>query len=136
MQRNVTEVEQREQKLAKGRAYRKAWKKANPEKFKAEKKRERSRTKQRNNDFVLLLKNRPCADCGQTFHFSAMDFDHILGEKQYEVSRLGHAQNGLTTILAEIDKCEVVCSNCHRYRTWQRRQNDKGRSNEAAPPVA
>jgi hypothetical protein len=36
------------------------------------------------------------------------------------VSRL--LQEGVATekLLAEIAKCDLVCSNCHRIRTWER----------------
>jgi hypothetical protein len=32
---------------------------------------------------------------------------------------LGHA--GLERILAEVTKCDIVCVNCHRERTFRRR---------------
>jgi hypothetical protein len=47
-----------------------------------------------------------------------MDFDHI-GEKRLEVSRLLYV-SGTITLLNEIMRCEVVCSNCHRIRTKKR----------------
>lgn len=65
-------------------------------------------------------KSRPCADCGGTFHFAAMDFDHVLGTaKAFTVS--GGHKRGAASVLAEIAKCEVVCANCHRLRTFKRR---------------
>jgi len=47
-----------------------------------------------------------------------MDFDHI-GEKRVEVSRLIYV-SGTAALLSEIEKCEVVCANCHRIRTIRR----------------
>lgn len=66
------------------------------------------------------LKNAPCADCGQVFHFAAMQWDHLPGtEKINEVSNL--VGNGRTRqFLAEIAKCELVCANCHAVRTYNR----------------
>jgi phosphopantetheinyl transferase (holo-ACP synthase) len=67
------------------------------------------------------MKSNPCTDCGQTFHWAVMDFDHLDGkEKESSVSVM--VQNGVSMdrILAEISKCELVCSNCHRLRTWNR----------------
>lgn len=71
--------------------------------------------------FVRELKNNPCMDCGNTYHFSAMDFDHRgEDEKIDSVSRLT-SYGSKKKILAEIEKCDLVCSNCHRVRTWKRR---------------
>jgi len=64
---------------------------------------------------VRSLKDVPCADCGGRFHYSQMDFDHVRGEKTAVVPRL--IGKPLDTLLAEIQKCDVVCANCHRQRT-------------------
>ena len=74
---------------------------------------------QKKDQIVLAAKNRPCMDCGRRFHPSAMEFDHLPQfKKRFEV---GHwAQYSRKAIHAEIAKCEVVCSNCHRVRTWVR----------------
>jgi hypothetical protein len=72
-------------------------------------------------NFVRELKNNPCMDCGNKFHFSAMDFDHRdADEKVMSIAKLvswGNKQK----VIDEIAKCDLVCSNCHRVRTWKRR---------------
>lgn len=70
---------------------------------------------------VLRAKNRPCADCGNTFHPVAMDFDHVRGEKYSEISTMLRQSASIERIQAEIDKCEVVCAVCHRIRTHLRK---------------
>jgi hypothetical protein len=67
------------------------------------------------------LRTKPCLDCGGTFPFFVMQFDHRdPREKKYLVSQMvGRAGTG--TILAEVAKCDIVCSNCHRERTYWRR---------------
>ena len=56
-----------------------------------------------------------CFDCGYAEHAVALDFDHVIGEK---VFNLGFCYGRpWTTILAEVAKCVVRCSNCHRVRT-------------------
>lgn len=60
---------------------------------------------------------KPCTDCGGVFHHVAMDFDH-LGGKLFDVSDM--IKHGKKKILEEIAKCELVCSNCHRVRTYER----------------
>jgi hypothetical protein len=55
------------------------------------------------------LKSKPCADCGGSFHYSAMDFDHVDGKKEFSLSA-AH-KRGLRKIEDEMAKCEVVCAN-------------------------
>lgn len=64
------------------------------------------------------LKNVPCTDCGRRFVPWAMDFDHVRGEKLANVGSLVHGPTEV--LLAEVAKCEVVCSNCHRARELNR----------------
>lgn len=47
-----------------------------------------------------------------------MDFDH-LRDKKFNLSK-AHLTGSLKKITEEIAKCEVVCSNCHRVRTFER----------------
>lgn len=61
----------------------------------------------------------PCADCGKHFPFYAMDFDHIEDNKVNSVSRL-KILVGREEVFKEIEKCELVCANCHRGRTYHR----------------
>jgi hypothetical protein len=60
---------------------------------------------------------RPCLDCGVSYPFYVMDFDHVRGTKRKEVSSL----STLKSIKAEIEKCDLVCANCHRHRTFSRK---------------
>lgn len=65
---------------------------------------------------IREAKQDPCLDCGQSFKPCQMDFDHVRGEKAGFVSQIGSVK----AVLAEIQKCEVVCANCHRIRTQTR----------------
>ena len=68
-------------------------------------------------------KSRLCADCKNTFPVVCMDFDHRPGvEKVACVGQLNAWGAPIEIILEEIAKCDVVCSNCHRIRTEQRRK--------------
>lgn len=62
----------------------------------------------------------PCADCGGFFPAVAMDWDHVSGDKHLRVSLMCKEDYSMERILAEIAKCELVCSNCHRVRTADR----------------
>ena len=65
------------------------------------------------------LKSQPCADCARTFPPECMDFDHVRGKKVLPISQLKMWRWDL--VVAELAKCELVCSNCHRTRTPTRR---------------
>ena len=59
-----------------------------------------------------------CVDCGINNHI-LLDFDH-LKDKKYNISRMIHDGFSWAAIKKEIAKCEVVCANCHRIRTYNR----------------
>lgn len=83
--------------------------------------KERNRLKLRNLEVVWnALVGKQCMDCGEN-NILVLEFDHILGEKKMAVitmaaNRLGNKE----AIKAEIEKCEIVCSNCHTIRTMRR----------------
>ena len=63
---------------------------------------------------------RPCLDCGGVFPPEAMDYDHRdHTTKKGDVSKM--TRGGPGYVAAEIAKCDLVCSNCHRVRTARRR---------------
>lgn len=68
-------------------------------------------------------KNRPCARCKQRFPICCMQFDHLPGTlKRFNLSA---ARRGLIPrhiVLQELQKCEVVCANCHAIREDDRRR--------------
>jgi hypothetical protein len=82
---------------------------------------EKKYRRQLQREFIQNLKDKPCTDCGHKYPHYVMDFDHVRGEKKYDLSRLAKISVNFQTILEEADKCEVVCSNCHRERTYRRR---------------
>lgn len=68
-----------------------------------------------------------CTDCG-IIDRRVLDFDHIGSDKIADVSELIRRGHAWPKISAEIAKCEVVCSNCHRIRTWERRESASHRN--------
>ena len=83
----------------------------------------------------------PCTDCGERDPV-VLEFDH-LRDKAFSI---GAKLTDMTwdAIVAEIEKCEVVCANCHRRRTagragWVRARltglrTDKGPGEPGPPP--
>lgn len=77
-------------------------------------------SKDRKEAFVRSLKDKPCMDCGVKYPHYVMDFDHREGETKIRSVAMMVRRSGLEALKAEIAKCDLVCSNCHRERTWQR----------------
>lgn len=89
-----------------------------------ERERRRATSSQRyrkGREIIAELKDRPCADCGGRFPTFVMEFDHPdPSNKLFNVAM--NCGGGITPkLLSEIEKCEVVCSNCHKIRTRQQR---------------
>lgn len=75
-----------------------------------------------NRDFIRKYKeeNSECADCKISYPPHVLDFDH-LGDKKFTISGFGKVNKTVDEIMLEIAKCDVVCANCHRIRTWARK---------------
>jgi hypothetical protein len=72
------------------------------------------------------LRDVPCADCGVRFPSYVMQFDHRdSSAKNYTVTRM-IGRTGRARILEEAAKCDIVCANCHRERTYHRRTASAG----------
>ena len=57
-------------------------------------------------------------DCGITYPWYVMDFDHRRGKKKFSICVAAQRGWSIKTIQEEIDKCDAVCANCHRIRTF------------------
>lgn len=78
-------------------------------------------------EFLRKIKDKPCLDCGKKYPAWIMDFDH-RDEKDKVASISFLAFRKLVKfdkIKAEIAKCDLVCANCHRDRTYKRLQKVK-----------
>lgn len=65
-----------------------------------------------------------CKYCGYNIHPAALDFDHPVGvEKRFNIGQ--GANRNIVILWEEINKCDVVCANCHRVLTRERRANNK-----------
>jgi hypothetical protein len=63
--------------------------------------------------------NKKCCDCGQSFPFYVMQFDHISDNKIENIANMP-GKYSWVKIEREIAKCELVCANCHSIRTYKR----------------
>lgn len=89
---------------------------------------QKDKTKERTNRNRTIQKRKlwklkeeiGCVDCGEKYPHYMLDFDHLP-----EFEKLGSPTNILARYSwqkaqEEIKKCEVVCANCHKIRTWTR----------------
>lgn len=71
--------------------------------------------------YVIKAKDRPCMDCGGRFPAECMDFDRRDETvKLFVLSSVAARHKPLVDIDAEMAKCDLICSNCHRIRTKRR----------------
>jgi hypothetical protein len=63
------------------------------------------------------LAEHPCVDCGET-DFRCLKFDHRDRKtKTAAIASLLRQSRAWGVLVAEIEKCDVRCANCHRRKT-------------------
>lgn len=75
----------------------------------------------RRRERLALFKRNPCTDCGWVLPKEVMDYDHR--EPDIKVDNVGSLMFRASDrrLEAEIEKCDLVCANCHRVRESRRR---------------
>jgi hypothetical protein len=66
--------------------------------------------------------DKGCADCGYKGHPVALQFDHRPGTVKIRDIKSGQ-HLGWAALMVEIEKCDVVCANCHAIRTFERQRS-------------
>lgn len=68
---------------------------------------------------LRYLGGKKCSICGVNYlPICCYDFHHNKGAKEIEISKLIQKKKTLDTELkSELDKCIVLCANCHRQVT-------------------
>jgi len=91
------------------------WANKNIDRVKVYKQRYKNKTKDHNRTLVQNLKeNTPCKICGEN-RFYCLDFHHRNPDtKKDTVCNLIRHGYSTDIVLAEINKCDIICSNCHR----------------------
>jgi len=102
---------------AKQKAAQKAWYERNNALVKQKTKSRRNKRNQYKEEYKLA--HSVCPDCNVSYPPHMLDFDHVTNNKIDTINKI--VRNGtMRQLLEEIPKCEVVCSNCHRHRTYMR----------------
>ena len=65
------------------------------------------------------LAEKTCTDCGQS-DVAVLTFDHVRGEKKYNISNIVSRGYSIATIKKELEKTEIVCFNCRMRRERKR----------------
>jgi hypothetical protein len=107
--------------------YNKQWYLANKDKHKNDAKVNNKKYRQEIQDLINKIKANPCTDCKNTFPSYVMDFDH-LRDKEFNIAKATRLHLSKSKVLKEIKKCELVCANCHRERTFQRARSSADRA--------
>jgi hypothetical protein len=90
----------------------------------------RTRRRCENAEWYLDQKRGACSDCGRSFDPRCMDFDHTQTNKLSAPADLMGKGRNRAVMLSEIKKCQLVCANCHRIRTFSRIQRRTYRPSE------
>ena len=86
------------------------------------------RTKKLKKDKTIWLaeykKNLLCSQCGEN-HPACLEFHHVdRTKKDFALSTAANRGYSMEKIKMEIEKCIILCSNCHRKFHWK--EEEKG----------
>lgn len=115
--------EWREKNADRMRAYRRKWYEENKsvEQEKA-KVRQANRRKEFKEWYKNYKKNLKCERCGFT-HPAALDFHHKDPKEKRFTIGAEIVNCSKQELLEEIQKCEVICSNCHRILHYEEKND-------------
>lgn len=89
------------------------WRTKNAERYNRQFRERRAARKNRGIEY----KGGKCEDCGQIVHLAAFDFHHLdPSQKEKDVGLMMNLSD--PKFFAELDKCILLCSNCHRIRHY------------------
>lgn len=76
-------------------------------------------------NYIRQLKLKAgCRFCGYNACARALTFHHVTDNKEFPISDAAHSGSPLR-ILREIDKCVVLCANCHHeLQEWGEKEKE------------
>lgn len=63
---------------------------------------------------------KACADCKEEYPYWILEFDHLRDKVANVAFMCNSSKYSLSDVKEELKKCDVVCANCHKHRTWAR----------------
>jgi hypothetical protein len=67
---------------------------------------------------AVAYKGGKCIDCGYNRCVAALQFHHPNGDKDFGIAAKG-ATRSWEKVVVELDKCVLLCANCHAERHWR-----------------
>lgn len=64
-----------------------------------------------------------CQDCGEKYPHYILEFDHVSGSRKIDNVYRVLKKYGEEKAWQEVKKCDVVCANCHKQRTFLREES-------------
>lgn len=101
---------------------------ARPKKKKSEQTEEEKKELKKQNkilkNYIQEIKSHSkCSVCGEE-RWWVLDFHH-LRDKKYEIPELARSGCSLDILKAELEKCIILCANCHRDLHHHKRSNNE-----------
>jgi len=63
---------------------------------------------------LIKIKGSKCKNCGYNKNLAALSFHHIDPKsKSFELDVRNCSNSKWSSILLEVDKCDLLCANCH-----------------------
>lgn len=103
---------------------------------KGQKEKTLNRRKQSRHRTIAYIRSakqgQKCTDCREDYPYWILEFDHLPKyEKLFTIGGRNSRDKSIEQIQAEIDKCEIVCSNCHKNRSyWRANKNGEYKETE------
>ena len=57
-----------------------------------------------------------CSKCGYNHHPAALEYHHVRGKKDRSIA--ASMTSSWDRLINEINKCEVICANCHNIEHY------------------
>jgi hypothetical protein len=70
--------------------------------------------------FQAYKEKMGCKDCKVHYPHYILEFDHRPGTKKIDLVYRVLRKYGKDAAWKEVKKCDVVCSNCHKQREYER----------------
>lgn len=76
------------------------------------------RRRKRHQEFIRSLRDAPCSNCGESYHFSSMKF--VFNSTETKIGSFSKlALYSISRIQEEVKKYVLLCANCTNYRTFE-----------------